>query len=226
MRVVDITGKIHEGMWNYEEPFPRFRMRPLGHVPWVKSDVYCEIFDGLHSQTGTYFETPAHFYGNDKCFLAADLPVDKLFNIPCSVLNIDKSYFENPSHRIRITVEMLENSCGSEDIDTGGAILVGTGWGRRWMDKSYLELSPYFSYEAMQWLISRKPFLLGTDFPRWESLVKPEGFFDAFYSAGILMLAPCVNLENVKMSNVKLTVLPLNIPGTSCIPCRAVIVEE
>lgn len=225
MRVVDITGNIQEGMWNYEPPFPGFRMKPLGHVPWVKSEVYCEIFEGLHSQTGTYLETPAHYYGNDKCFLAADIPVDRLFNIPCSVLNIDGSCFENSLERIPITVEMLRNSCRNGDITEGGAILVGTGWGRHWMDKSYLELSPYFTYEAMQWLISRKPFLLGADFPRWENLVKPEGFFGAFYSAGILMLAPCVNLENIKKSNVKLTALPLKIPGTSCVPCRAVIVE-
>ncbi|MDO8685685.1 MAG: hypothetical protein Q7J78_03335, partial [Clostridiales bacterium] len=78
----------------------------------------------------------------------------------------------------------------------------------------------------MQWLILKKPFLLGTDFPRWENLVKPEGFFDAFYAAGILMLAPCINLENIMKSKVKLTALPLNIPGTSCVPCRAIIVEE
>ena len=94
------------------------------------------------------------------------------------------------------------------------------------MDQHYLEHSPYFTNEAMQWLISKKPFLLGTDFPRWENLIKPEGFFESFYTADILMLAPCVNLESIIKSKVKLTALPMNIPGTSCVPCRALIVEE
>lgn len=226
MRVLDITGKIRVNMWNYEEPFTRFKMRSLEDIPWVDGKVYCEIFEGLHSQTGTYLETPAHYYGNDNCYLIADIPVEKLFNISCSVINIDSRLFHNSHNRIPITAEMLENSLGSGDITEGEAVLVGTGWGSRWMDQYYLEHSPYFTNEAMQWLISKKPFLLGTDFPRWENLLRPEGFFDAFYAADILMLAPCVNLENIIKNKVKLTALPINIPGTSCVPCRAVIVEE
>ena len=40
------------------------------------------------------------------------------------------------------------------------------------------------------------------------------------------MLAPLVNLEQIPTTRVKLTALPLHIPGTSCIPCRAVITED
>jgi hypothetical protein len=31
------------------------------------------------------------------------------------------------------------------------------------------------------------------------------------------------NLETIPANRAKLTALPLNIPGTSCIPCRAVV---
>lgn len=58
--VIDITGPIQEGMWNYEPPFPVFHRSPLPQVPWVDAPVYCDIFEGIHSQTGTYLETPAH----------------------------------------------------------------------------------------------------------------------------------------------------------------------
>lgn len=225
MKVIDITGQIREGMWNYEWPFPEFRMRPLGKVPWVDKEVYCEIFDGLHSQTGTYLETPAHFYGNGNCYMIADVPVEKLVNIPCVVLKLEESLFDNSSERKPITREMLEGCEGSSNIPEGCAILVGTGWGKYWMDKCYLEYSPYFTYEAMKWLISKKPFLLGSDVPRWENLTRPEGFFADFYAADILMLAPCVNLEKVTCSIQMLTVLPLNVPGTSCVPCRGVLIE-
>ena len=78
----------------------------------------------------------------------------------------------------------------------------------------------------MLWLISKEIYLLGSDFPRRENLEKPEGFFDAFYCADILMLGPLVKLETIKTNQVKLTILPLNIPNTSCVPCRAVIIEE
>lgn len=94
------------------------------------------------------------------------------------------------------------------------------------MDKDYLNNSPYFTYNAMMWLIDKKPFILGSDVARWENLEKLEGFFPKFYEADILMLAPCVNLEKIIKPRVKLTVLPLKIPKTSATPCRAVIIEE
>lgn len=226
MKVTDITGEIKNGMWNYEEPFPRVSIKPLGQVPWAGCKVFCEVFEGLHSQTGTYIETPAHYFGNDKCYLAADIPVEKLLNIRCTILKPNKADFTIREDSFPITEEMLAECPGSDSICEGSAILVGTGWGSRWMDPSFLEHSPYFTRGAMNWLISKKPFLLGTDFPRWENLKKPEGFFKDFYNADILMLAPCVNLEKIMGINALLTVLPLKIPGTSCVPCRAVIMEE
>ena len=68
-KIIDVSGPIYDGMWNYEPPFPNFVLKPLPEVPWVKGRVYCEIFEGLHSQTGTYLETPAHYFGNDKSYL-------------------------------------------------------------------------------------------------------------------------------------------------------------
>lgn len=223
MKITDISGKIQNGMWNYPSPFPEFNLKPLEKVPWVNCEVYCEIFVGLHSQTGTYLETPAHFFGNDKSYLISDIPVDKLIDIPCVVISID--VMDNFAESTPITKEMLVNSSKDIDISEGFAILISTGWGKHWMDKCFLQQSPYFTYEAMLWLISQKPFLLGTDFPRWENIKKPEEFFEAFYCADILMLAPCINLKKVEKNNVRLTVLPLNITGTSCVPCRAVLIE-
>ena len=226
MKAIDITGSVKEGMWNYDPPFPPFKMRPLGDVPWAGCEVFCEVFEGFHSQTGTYLETPAHFYGNDKSYLAADVPVDRLVNISCSLLMLDPEAFTNQSRRPPVTVEMLECCPGSRTINAGDAILVGSGWGRHWMEKDYLSKSPWFTLDAMRWLLLKKPFLLGSDFPRWENLENPQGFFPEFYAANVLMLASCVNLENVPGCRLRLTALPLNITGTSCTPCRAVLTME
>lgn len=226
MNVIDISGPIKDGMWNYEDPFPKFGLHPLGEVPWVGCEVYCEIFNGLHSQTGTYLETPAHFYGNSNCYLVSDIPIGKLVNIPCTILMLEETSFDRAEKRLPITSEMLEACAEGKQIETGSAILVGTGWGKYWMDAGYLTHSPYFTKDAVRWLLSRKPYLLGSDFPRWENMDKPEGFFPEFYAADVLMLAPCVNLESAGNRNCRLTVLPLNIPGTSCVPCRAIIQTE
>ncbi|MCL1855442.1 MAG: cyclase family protein [Clostridia bacterium] len=223
---IDITGTIQEGMWHYPPPFPRVAITPMPKVPWVDGDVFCEIFEGLHSQTGTYLETPAHFYGNDKSYLLIDVDIATLINHDCVVLNLGSKTPPPGKARYGITVEDLESCPAAKEIREGDDILVGTNWGGRWMEPDYLESGPYLTYDAMQWLIAKKPYILGSDTSRWENLEEPQGFFPDFYAANILMLAPCINLEMVTKPRVKLTVLPLKIPRTSCAPCRAVILEE
>lgn len=223
MKIVDITGMIKNGMWNYGAPFPEFHLKKLPKIDWLSEEVFCEIFEGLHSQTGTYFETPAHFLGNDKCYLAEDVPLEKLIDIDCVILNLDREFPED--QRTAITAGDLKSRFSGRDIREGDAIIVGTGWGKKWMDDTYMKASPYFTYDAMMWLIAKKPCLLGSDFPRWENLEDKQGFFPEFYHNDILMLAPCVNIEEIKEQRIKLTVAPVSIAGTSCVPCRAFVKE-
>ena len=224
--IIDITGIIQEGMWHYPPPYPDIKITPLPKVPWADGDVFCETFEGLHSQTGTYLETPAHFYGNDKSYPLIDVDISTLVNLDCAVLNLGPLTPPPGSARYGITTEDLESCPAAKKIREGDAILVGANWGPHWMEPDYLERGPYFTYGAMQWLIAKKPYLLGSDSARWENLEKPQGFFSDFYKANILMLAPCINLEAVTKPRVKLTALPLKIPRTSCTPCRAVLMEE
>jgi len=129
--------------------------------------------------------------------------------------------FDINGERKPITREMLETA----DVEEGISVLISCNWGRHWRDPRYLSASPYFEKEAMDYLISKKPFLLGTDFARWENLEKPQGFFADFYNSDILMLAPVVNLEQIKKDRALLSALPLNIEKTCCAPCRAYIKE-
>ncbi|MEA4888643.1 MAG: cyclase family protein [Clostridiaceae bacterium] len=223
--MIDLSGPVQNGMWHYEPPFPEFHLQPLGDVPWAGCTVYCEIFEGLNSQTGTYLETPAHYYGPKQSYLVDDVPLEQLFQMRCRILQLADFFTGAAEQSDGVTADMLEQCAGAGQIEPGEAFLVSTGWGRHWLDSCYLEGSPYFSRDAMEWLVARKPFLLGSDMPRWESRRQPGGIFPVFYAANILMLAPCVNLEQAPPSG-RLTVLPLRIPGTCCVPCRAVLVED
>lgn len=225
MKIIDVTGEITNGMWNYEYPFPKYELTPLPQPEWVESRVYCEIFSGMHSQTGTYIETPAHFFGPEKSYDLITVSLDKLTDIRASHLKLsDYCNFET-GKREKITRKMLEEAAKDTDIKEGDALIFSCDWGKHWMDESYLECSPYLSYEAMEWLVSKKPSILGSDIPRFENLKKPEGFFEMFFRSDILLLAPLVNLESVKTNNISLTALPIKVTGTSCAPCRAIIKE-
>lgn len=154
-KYIDVTGLIQDGMWNYEPPFPSISIKPLPPVPWVEQPVYCEIFEGMHSQTGTYLETPAHFYGMDseESYLLADVELERIMEVPCVVLNLGLLEKSPDGSRHGITVNELESCLNAKDICEGDAILVGTGWGRYWMDPDYLNTSPYFTCCCMGWLM-------------------------------------------------------------------------
>lgn len=224
-KVIDITGTIYEGMWNLEAPFPDFKMEPFPPVPWAQGDVYLESFQ-MQSQTGTYLETPGHFLGYENTFLIHEVDVKELTNRRCVVLNVGEINPDNCDERKPVTLEHILNTPNADQIREGDAILLCTHWGKMWENKDFVKNSPYLAKDALQWLIDKKPFLIGGDFPRWELVDKPQGVFEIFKDTGILLMGPSVNLEQVTKPVVKLTVLPLRIIGTCCAPCRAVIVEE
>lgn len=214
---IDLTGTLYTGMWNYEPPFPTLNICPLPPVPWVKGYVGCEIFDGLHSQTGTYLETPAHVLG-DASYPLLDVTLDRICDVPTVVLHLPFS-----EENMAITPEILEDSEAFHKIQPGDAVLVSCDYGKKWFDADYLSASPYFTKEAMLKLIGKKPSILGSDFPRWDNLQNPQGFFADFYAADILMLAPVINLEKCPATGARLTALPLKAEKTSCAPCRAIL---
>ncbi len=213
-KIIDITGEIYSGMWSYGFPFPEVEIKPLSEIDWVKYKIYAEVFDGLNSQSGTYLETPAHLLG-DKSYPLIDVSVEKLVDIPCTVLNVGNVRKE------AITKQMLENCKNADRIKKGSAVLISANYGEKWKDNDYLASCPYLTADAMSWLIEKKPFLLGSDFPRWDNLKNPQGFWQDFYNADILMLAPVVNINAV--DEALLTVLPIKAAITSCAPCRAIL---
>ena len=130
-KYIDITGTINNGMWNYDEPFPQINIKPLPPISWLGGKtVGCEIFEGFHSQTGTYLETPAHSYGNGNSYALIDVKPEQMMDIPCVVLNVGMWDMDPELGRRGITVEDLEGCFNAKDIQEGDAILIGTGYGR------------------------------------------------------------------------------------------------
>jgi arylformamidase len=226
MKVIDITGPLVNGMWTFGQEFPLLNITKKSGRSEGFGEYFYTVIDGLHALSGTYIETPAHSLGYDKSFLINDVPVEKLTNVDCVVLYVEKD-ISDPSKKIQITLEDLKKCPNSEYICPGDAIIVGCGWDKYWMDDIHFNsCSPYFTYDAMMWLINKKPSILGTDTPSWEDLDDPAGFFPSFYAENILMLAPTANLKAITKPRVKLTVLPIKIENSCAAPCRAVIIED
>ena len=217
-KIIDITGEIHTGMWSYGFPYPEITVRPMTKVDWVAYNTHAEVIEGFNSQCGTYLETPAHYLG-DKSYPLIDVPVSKLVDIPTVIIDLG----DLSTTRTAITRQMLENNPAAAHIAEGCCILLCARWGKKWKDADYLSMSPYITLEAMEWLVAKKPFLMGSDFPTWDNVQDSQGFWDLFYNSDILMVAPVVNLEEAGQHTASLTVLPLKVEKTCCVPCRAIL---
>lgn len=210
--IIDITGPIYEGMWTYGLPYAPFRMEEVPPVDWVAYPTYSQNI-AMNVQTGTYLETGAHMFPDMRTI--DQLRPEELI-LDAHILHIGEK-----EPRSAVTREEL----GQLDVVPGSAILVCTGWGRNWESPRFLEDSPYFSANAMDYLLSLKPALVGADLPRWDSLANPQGFFERFFRQDVLLLAPLMNLEKFGKRTGKLIVLPLPIRGACASPARAVLVE-
>jgi arylformamidase len=224
MKVTDISGPIYNGMWSYADYYPQFELSAV-EFEFGGEKYSVEVFKGMHAQVGTYIESPGIFEGEGKKGGLAAIPVEKLFMLDTYVYQIPHEDLAVKDGRPYIQVEDLVKA-EKEEIKKNSAILIGTGYGKNWDKKDYVEKSWFFSKDALYYLIDKKPFLLGGDSPVWENAVNPEGAFERFYKSGILLFSPCINLEKISKFKVKLVALPLKILEASVCPVRAIVVEE
>ncbi len=225
MKVIDISGSIYTGMWSYAEYYPDFKLSSV-EFEYGGETYSVDVFEGMHAQTGTYIESPEVFKASGKGGGLNDVvPVEKLFMVDAYVLQIPHEGLPTRDGKPYLSLEDIKRA-EKEPIPEGAAILIGTGYGQNWDKKDYVAKAWYFKKEALYYLIDKKPFLVGGDSPVWENAVHPESAIGRFYQSGILLLAPCINLEEVSSFKVKLTALPLHILKAGVCPVRAIIVEE
>ena len=223
MQVIDITGPIYTGMWNYSEPLGSilgtFKASNMA-FEFGGEKYSLEIFEGFKAQTGTYLESPGQYL--KERYYVSDVSADKLFMMQAYVLFIPFETLGEKDGKRFVSLDNLKDA-QKYDIPEGAAILVGTGYGKNWQDKDFFMKSWFFKKEAMEYIISKKPFILGTDSAEWENPKNPEGIFKIFYPANILILASCINLELINRFKVYLTVMPFNVTGSFICPVRAVV---
>jgi kynurenine formamidase len=225
--VIDISGPIYDGMWNYPEPLKRL-LKDF-KLSWVRFEFGGEqysvtVFENMKAQTGTYLESPGR-YLDDNPYTVDEIPIEKLFLIDTYVLFIPYEKLGIKDGKPFVSFHDIKNA-EERPIPEGSAILIGTGYGRCWERTDFFTRSWFFKLDAMEYLIGKKPFLLGADSTEWENPHNPEGIFRLLFPANILILASCVNLEHIKRFNVKLTVLPLKVTGSYICPVRAIVTEH
>ena len=88
MRVVDISGPIYEGMWNYPEPMGTvLKGFTLSCLEFEHGGERYTVdkFDHMKAQTGTYLESPGRYLEGNR-YTVSDIPIEKLHKTDAYVL--------------------------------------------------------------------------------------------------------------------------------------------
>ena len=224
MKIIDATGEIFDGMWNYSPPFPDFKLKDIELPDWVDYTSYSQKFEGFHILTGTYIVAPSHGLGLEKSYSLNNIPIKKLFYIDAYVLKFNLKDLEKEQNNPFISYKDIKKAEKNE-IPENSAIIIATGYGKHWSDQTYLKNYYFIKKDALDYLLSKKPFLLGLDSPSMDNLNNQQGLLKYFYNYNVLLVAPLVNLEKIKSFKVKLSVCPLKFRNTTGSPCRVIIVD-
>lgn len=215
MKIVDLTSPIQEGMWVYDLPISAPRIEQISSIDGPKHWDAHRIT--LTTLTGTYLEAPAHLIAGAETIDRVD---PARFIRPATILQLPDC---PPRYMIRSSDL---DACGARP-KRGDAVLVATGWDRNWSSPDYVRESPFFSPEAMDWLVSSGASIIGGDIPTFDDARNPADVNYQLFKAGCLLLAPMINLRKIpNWQKTTLIALPLPIRGVSATPCRALVIDK
>ncbi len=203
-----IPGKEHFKLqartFDVTELLPEVKHRP--DVWYVLSDIT------MSSHMGTHIEFPYHHWkeGAD----AANYPLENLIG-DAMVLN-----FSHKKNGEAITLD--EVKAYASRIRKGDMIFIRTDMDKLFRTERWAE-QPYLTEDAMDWLISLKPKVIGTDASGFEvpgTDYQPNHI--NMFKHNIAMVESATNLAAIGDERVTVFILPLPIKGIDACPVRIV----
>ena len=157
--------------------------------------------------TGTYLDAPLHRWpeGAD----LADVPIERLVNLP----------------GIRITAPEdgpIESRIFGEAAVRGKAVLVHTGWAKRWGSEGYFRSGPFLTASACEHLVHSGVALVGIDCANIDNMQDPaRPAHSLLLKAGIPIVEHLRGLEEVPDGAFRFFAPPPAIRGGTSFPVRA-----
>lgn len=214
--IVDLSHEIVAGMMTYPglaAPEMRVAISRESSAARLGTGVSFEIEAmTLLGNTGTYVDSPFHFHA-DRADLAR-LPLERLVNVPIVMVRASGERAVTAGH------------LGDPGRLWGTAVLVHTGWARRWGTAAYLELScPHLTSDAVEVLVDANVALAGIDSLNIDDPAdQARPAHHGLLGADIPIIEHLTNLDVLPDTGARLTALPAPIRGMASFPVRAVAV--
>jgi kynurenine formamidase len=230
-RWIDLTHAFSESTIYWPTDTAGFRLEQLAYGPTPGGWFYAAYAFSSAEHGGTHLDAPVHFA--EGRLSADEIPLSALIG-PAAV--VDVSDRADPDYLV--TVEDLAAwEAEHGELPNGGILLLRTGWGARWGDRTaYLGTSrtgpeavpelhfPGLSAEAAQWLVDNRGVVaVGIDTPSIDRGQSTD--FRAhviLYSENISGLENVANLDLLPETGSFVVALPMKIEGGSGGPLRIV----
>jgi len=165
-----------------------------------KVDMVCNL--------GTYLDSPFHRYPDGLDL--SQIPLERIAGLPGIVL--DGVVSSNRS----ITLQADDS-----ELD-GKAVLIRTGWDKRWGTDGYWEPGPFLSKKSIDLLIRSRVELVGVDFWNVDDTMDPaRPAHTRLLASDILIVEHLCNLSVLPRTDFKFYAVPLRIVRGASFPVRA-----
>ena len=210
MKLIELSHTIQHGLVTYRGlPAPAicdFWTREASRVHYSPGTEFHIGRIDMVADTGTYVDAPFHRFAE-----AADiagLPLESLANLNT------------------IVVRTGAHAIGAEDFDRvdfrGRAVLIETGWSRKWGTEAYYEGHPFVTRAAADLLRSRGAVFVGIDSYNIDDtadLDRPA--HTILLGAGIPICEHMCNLSALPDAGFRVTAAPAKVRGLGSFPVRA-----
>ena len=221
-RLVDLTCDYFNGMpVDMTGTLPSFRMRELDEEmeALCRGREYRSYTQEVRMcvQAGNYLETGAHLYPEMESI--SEVGLERLF-VSAVVMHIPRGKDE------KVTAADLGRALADlgETIHPGDAILVATGYDRFGSGDIRCELTPHFSYDAIDWAVNQEPSILASDMASWHDGEEEPSFWPMLMRSGVLVIGSLMNVAEIAAPRIRLIALPMKIRGACAAPCRLIAV--
>lgn len=159
----------------------------------------------MPGNAGTYVDSPFHRHRHAEDLAA--LPVDRLAGLPGLVVDA-------PDAGAPVEIDV-------DDV-RGRAVLMRTGWDRRWGTEAYWEPDPYLSPATLDALIDGGAALVGVDWGNVDDTTDPERpAHTRLLGAGIPIVERLTNLDRLPADGFRFFAVPPRIVRGASFPVRA-----
>jgi kynurenine formamidase len=211
-RFVDLSLPIEDGMPTYPGLLPEARIgAAMTHEETRpryegKAQFYLGKIE-IPGNTGTYIDVPFHRFPDREDIAAVGL--DRLAGLPGMLIDAPA---EN---------EAVDLPLQPADL-AGRAVLVRTGWDRRWGSDAYWEPDPYLSELAVEILVTGGAALVGVDWNNVDDTTDPaRPVHTRLLQEGILIVERLAGMDELPGSGFRFFAVPPRIVGGASFPVRA-----